>query len=490
MLYWLAFRIFGQNPLSIHIFMNLYTIPSAIVLYLLTTLMFNKRTGIFAALILLILTMSPTVFGQSANTEIFMTLPIISAVYFLFIGSMNNKTSYFFAAGLCLGAAYLIKQAAVFYIFCFLLISLLAILFEQNKWRNFFAYIAGTVIPVVIIVVFYFYIGSLQELYYDTVSFAVEFAKQLNSSLQQIIHSLIPPIINILKENIILIIFAVIGIRTLYKKTFADIENYRTISFSSIYKGNKAQLYLFLWTIAAAGAISGGYRFYPHYFIFIMSPLSIIIGLGLNTSIERTEHLQFARSNLLQATLLVCILSSPFIISRHYWLTDPDQKSRLLYSAANPFPEAIDIAEYIKNRTNRNDKIFILGSEPEILFLSQRQSVTKYAIVYPLTMPGENGYLRQQVAVAGIDKEKPKYILYVNSPTSLLRNKNTNPYIFNYLARLTEKEYFLDGLVIINNNPSLTQFIFGEKEVKLKLKDPNFQYTAKTNFIISLYRRI
>jgi hypothetical protein len=37
-------------------------------------------------------------------------------------------------------------------------------------------------------------------------------------------------------------------------------------------------------------------------------------------------------------------------------------------SSVNPFPESIEIGEYIKNHSTKDDKIAELGSEPQLFF--------------------------------------------------------------------------------------------------------------------------
>ena len=46
---------------------------------------------------------------------------------------------------------------------------------------------------------------------------------------------------------------------------------------------------------------------------------------------------------------------------------------RIIYND-NPFPEAVQIAKYIKANSNDSDKIAVFGSEPEICFYADRQS--------------------------------------------------------------------------------------------------------------------
>jgi len=64
----------------------------------------------------------------------------------------------------------------------------------------------------------------------------------------------------------------------------------------------------------------------------------------------------------------------------------PADASRMIYPES-PFPESIRIAEYLRERTTRNDTIAVLGSEPQIYFYSDRHSATGYVYTYGLMEP-------------------------------------------------------------------------------------------------------
>ncbi|MCG6537854.1 MAG: hypothetical protein L7F78_24825, partial [Syntrophales bacterium LBB04] len=67
----------------------------------------------------------------------------------------------------------------------------------------------------------------------------------------------------------------------------------------------------------------------------------------------------------------------------YFFIEKPTTLSRLIYGA-NPFPESIKIGEYVKSNSNTEDKIAVLGSEPQIYFYSQRRSATGYIYMYYL----------------------------------------------------------------------------------------------------------
>jgi hypothetical protein len=59
----------------------------------------------------------------------------------------------------------------------------------------------------------------------------------------------------------------------------------------------------------------------------------------------------------------------------------PEMACRAVYGR-NPFPESIEIANYIKADSAPSDRIAVIGSEPQIFFYADRRSATGYIYTY------------------------------------------------------------------------------------------------------------
>src|SRR5439155_711705 len=66
-----------------------------------------------------------------------------------------------------------------------------------------------------------------------------------------------------------------------------------------------------------------------------------------------------------------------------FFILPPEQVSRATYGT-NPFPEAPVIAQRIADDTLPEDRVAVLGSEPEICFYARRRSATGYIYMYGL----------------------------------------------------------------------------------------------------------
>ena len=119
---------------------------------------------------------------------------------------------------------------------------------------------------------------------------------------------------------------------------------------------------------------------------------------------------------------------------------------RMIYGP-NPFPEALRVAEYLREHTNPTDTIAILGSEPEIYFYAHRHSATGYIYTYALMEPQRYAVQMQLEMMREIEAARPKYLVFVAVTTSWLRWPNSEAEIFDWFDRYTAADFRLDGLV-------------------------------------------
>jgi hypothetical protein len=65
------------------------------------------------------------------------------------------------------------------------------------------------------------------------------------------------------------------------------------------------------------------------------------------------------------------------------FFADPHQASRMTYGL-NPFPESLEIGRFIRENSAENDRIAVIGSEPQIYFYSDRRPATGHIYTYAL----------------------------------------------------------------------------------------------------------
>jgi hypothetical protein len=126
----------------------------------------------------------------------------------------------------------------------------------------------------------------------------------------------------------------------------------------------------------------------------------------------------------------------------------PTEASRDTYGA-NPFPESLEIARYIREHGGPADGVAILGSEPQILFYAGRRSVTPYIYTYPLMEVQPHAERMQREMIADIEAARPRFIVFVQVPTSWAQYPDSVTEVFQWFGPYQERHYRVVGLAEI-----------------------------------------
>jgi hypothetical protein len=149
--------------------------------------------------------------------------------------------------------------------------------------------------------------------------------------------------------------------------------------------------------------------------------------------------------------IAAAMLGPVFILSDFFFRASPAEACRMMYGV-NPFPESIEIAEYIKNHSAKEDKIAVIGSEPQIYFYANRKSATGYIYLYGLMERQDYASKMQIEMIREIENARPKHVVFVNVPASWLAKSYSDKTIFRWAQIYLDKYYRIVGLVDINPN--------------------------------------
>jgi hypothetical protein len=149
-----------------------------------------------------------------------------------------------------------------------------------------------------------------------------------------------------------------------------------------------------------------------HYYIIVLPAISIIFAIAIddlfnytelqNSNIRKNNYFAFGFS-----LLVVIFLWFPYInrFSMNSEETVFDQFGFL------PFRESHMMAEKLQEITSPNDKVFIYGNEPQILYYAHRKNIDRFVITYPffLNNPYKNKYIHEMEA--DLQNTSPKVII-------------------------------------------------------------------------------
>jgi hypothetical protein len=148
-------------------------------------------------------------------------------------------------------------------------------------------------------------------------------------------------------------------------------------------------------------------------------------------------------------------------------------------NSTNPFPEAVIVADYLRSQSRPEDRIAILGSEPEILFYADRISATGHIYMYGLMENHRYAAAMQQQLIGEVETAAPRFMVVVNSETSWKLQENSLNRIQDWGDSYIPTRYDEVGMVEISDNGT-TRYLWGEETVG---------HEPATNSFISIYRR-
>ena len=464
-----AFALLFVPPTAtgIHIFLHAYNFLTLIILFLLAKTYTESYTaGLWVAFIYAVFSSSPAVQGFTASTEMFLLLPLSMSLLFAVLAVQKRSIFYSLASGICGAFAFFTKQTAAFilvFICLYVLANLISLVSRKDMSKRTTAAIllgwgAGFLLVVLLIGGFYYYHRAFDEFLYWSLTHSLIYSKR--SSLSWILSRVYSIGLQIVKGNFFIMFLGFV------------------VSLFACFRKNLKGCFMLGFLLCSLLAIVPG-TIYNHYFAQLAPAVSMAGGwaVALCLSMIPDGRLRKCAALIIAAAIIALPV---WAHSGYYYKQSPIEFSRSFFRD-NPFPESEDLAEFLAERTNKEDTIFIIGSEAQIFLLSQRQSSTSFALIYPLMSEYPRYQEFQHKAWEEVKSSRPKYIIIVRLPASLLWDGKADLWIIRKTKQLTDKAYFLEAVMTINK-PKGDLRIFSQE-------DQGLRKSAQRQFPILIFRR-
>jgi hypothetical protein len=443
--YALIMSMFGQTIFGIHIGFLLVNAATVALVFLLGRRLIDETAGLVAAAAYALLSLSPSVLGFAAHAAHFVMLPVLGATLLLLNGRYHASLARPFASGLLFGLAVVMKQPGIFFI------MFAAIYFVAKELRSDHSrahrvvrtliFGAGVILPCAIVGLLLIGAGVFKQFWFWTVNYAAQYGSLV--PLAQAPRILLHNTSEVIGANWPLWILAGVG-------AVAGVWNSRT---------RAGTFFLLGFLLFSALALCPGFYFRHHYFIFVLPALALLAGTAISALggifVSRTIMASFA-----PIVVIAAALAFPIVRYKNFFFEmSPVQASRIIYPES-PFSESVRIAEYIREHTTPDDKIAVLGSEPEIYFYSQRHSATGYIYTYPLMEPQKYARRMQEEMIREIEQADPKYVVSVAMNDSWLHRPGSDQLIFTWANDYIGHNYVPAGFVNITS--AETEYYFGD----------------------------
>jgi len=168
-------------------------------------------------------------------------------------------------------------------------------------------------------------------------------------------------------------------------------------------------------------AVTPGFFFRPHYFLLALPAAALGFALAARAAFDLLHGRIGRRGALAAAALLVAGPVAQALVHdrRELFELTPAQLARRTYGA-NPFPEAVEVARLVQALTQPEDRVAVIGSEPQIYFYARRRSATGYVYTYALMEDHRYNLRMQEEMIGEIEAADPPVVVFVNVPTSWL----------------------------------------------------------------------
>jgi len=428
--YRLAFVLPMDPVRAVHLMGLLFAAASACALFFLALRFMGQWPAFVAALVFVLLSADPLLYGSEANTEMFMLLPLIlsTLAFFSAASAAGRGRRILFAAlaGVFIGIAMAFKQVGAMQWPVFILMYPLFVDDKKPVLRMlFFGLWSALGIAVVwLAILLYFAIHhAVHDFIYNVFTHNFEYVQGVSGERRQ--NYLGDTLKSLAKDEAPVWLASVIGIIWLF-----------------VSGRRKEFLFLVLWLVASAAGVSASGYYFPHYFQQLLPALCMAAALGVD-ALDRRASLKSIpivprRAALTVAvTVLMLVMLWPFLFN--YTLAEAVNK---IYPD-NHFAEKKVLAARLAEVTRPNDRVFIFGAEPEIFFYAQRVSATRYIFLFPLYGPYSDAKERQIATANEITSNAPAAALYL--PNRLFFTPDSEQYFTQWSLNYISQNFRMDS---------------------------------------------
>jgi hypothetical protein len=234
------------------------------------------------------------------------------------------------------------------------------------------------------------------------------------------------------------------------------------------------------FSIASIIALSIGFYFRPHYFVLVLPAVSLLFGIGARFLFR---FFSTATSFLIRSVIPILIITITFLgsLAAHWDVLVQFSPARvtIVNYGYNPFPYSQMIAGIIKEKTAREDRIAIVGSEPQFLFYSQRRSATSFIYTFSLT---EDQLFAEQFRlemIRQIESATPKLLVFTHVIPEWYKKSRGEEELNKWFFSFTKSKY-----------TQIARFEYTSSTDTVLITDPNLiQNTPTHYFWISVYEK-
>jgi 4-amino-4-deoxy-L-arabinose transferase-like glycosyltransferase len=433
---------FGQTTAGIHLGLLTVNLATIVLIFLLVRDLFDPLAGGIAAASYSLMAVSPSVLGMAAHATHFVNLFAVAATWALWRALKSEKLPLLFLSGLLFGTAFLMKHQGAFLCGFGAVVTLAHYALRRPfSWRKLLAcsvvFGLGVVVPYATTCFWLWRAGVFNRFWFWTVVYARGFAQQVpfRTGMELFWGSSG----DIATANWPLLIAALLG----------------ALLLGSAKSAGRLRWFVLAYFAFSFLSVCSGSYYRPHYFVVPLVAVAILSGVGGSWMIDwagrpvTNEADRGRRRSFSWPVVVVLLMGGAIVICQQweffFWWT-PTQACREVYGWA-PFVESPLIAEYVSRHSTPDQRVAVLGSEPEVYFYARRRAATGHLFAYPLTEQNPFALKLQEEMCREIEAAKPEFLVVFDNSTSWwMVVPDRNRFVLDWSARYLNRYYRPVGL--------------------------------------------
>lgn len=443
--YTLGMLLFGQSPLGVHAGLLIVSSATSMMVFFLGRRLGGGVAGAVAGSVYLVMAVSGTVLGTFAHATQYVAFCVMAGLLLFYRWTDRPQIVWLLASGFSFAMAYMMKQHGIF----FAMVPLALLIFpakvpgRAQRFRSLALFAGGLVLPLLLLVLCYAAVGSLDKLVFWTVRYASAYTSTTPLAMGWKIF--LNQFADVTKNTSVFWLLAVVGLVGAF--------------FSPLTRSYRLSLTLLV--VASVASIVPGFHFRPHYFVQALPAVALLTGLAVATLPQLVPQ-RFSLPVQLGMILLVTVASSHLLYAERLrlFLLPPEEVVKASYQTAKPFAESVVVADFIRENSSPTDRIMVIGSEPQIYFYSRRMAATGYIYLYGLLENQRYAALMQEEYLREMTAAAPRFVVVVHDLASWMSDGVDISAFMDRANRYLAEHYIQVGVVDIHRNEP-SQFVWG-----------------------------
>jgi len=433
--YAIIMTLFGQSSYGIHLGLLVLNAASTMLVFLLARRLLDTHAGVIAAAVFALLTLGKYAFAFNIEHLV---------VFFFLSGSILmlralDTGSGFLLSGLLFGSAFMTKQHAAF----FVLFAAFYIVWSHMAARppalkagvkRTALFLSGAALPFMAACFIFYMQGVFKSFWFWIFMYASKYCTLMKFS--DGIGSFLYISNKMIGSSPIL--WAVAG-AGLVAMRWSSLERPKAVFIAA-------------FSACSFLAITPGLYFRHHYFILLFPAVALSAGIAARF-LERYlsgKGVAVGRRAAILAVLFAALFGYSVFQARQFlFQMSPESAVHCIY-IRSPIAESVEVAKYIESRSDKDSRIIVLGSEPQIYFYLQRRAPVSYIYMYPLLEDTPYAALMQERFKKEVESAGVEYLIIVHISTSWFNwyaNEKIGKPLFDWIDAYRKEHYDIVGVV-------------------------------------------